>query len=81
LPVKDKVIIYGTDECKFCHLAKKLSESKGMETEYIDIVTDIIGFNKLFPNCKTVPQIIIGGVHIGGYSSLKAYFENGAKTV
>lgn len=79
--MKGKITIYGTDECKFCHLAKELAESKGMETEYVDATTAMVAFSKLFPNCKTVPQIIVGGVHIGGYNSLKEYFENGEKVV
>ena len=52
-----------------------------METEYVDATTAMVAFSKLFPNCKTVPQIIVGGVHIGGYNSLKKYFENGEKVV
>ena len=81
LPVKDKIEIWGTEDCKFCHMAEKLAKSKGFEVESIEASHDMFKFSKLFPNCKTVPQIIVGGVHIGGYDSLKAYFENGEKVV
>jgi glutaredoxin len=74
--VKDKITIYGTDECKFCHLAKQLSESKGMETEYIDAAADMVAFSKLFPNARTVPQILLGDTWIGGYSDLKEVLES-----
>lgn len=62
-------------------MAEKLAKSKGFEVESIEIGEDMFKFSKLFPNCKTVPQIIVGGVHIGGYNSLKEYFENGEKVV
>ena len=81
LPVKDRIEIWGTEDCHFCHLAEKLAKEKGHEVESIEASHDMLEFNRLFPNCKTVPQIIVGGVHIGGYKSLKAYFENGARVV
>lgn len=62
-------------------MAEELAKSKGFEVESIEASHDMFKFSKLFPNCKTVPQIIVGGVHIGGYDSLKAYFENGEKVV
>lgn len=79
--MKDKIQIWGTEDCKFCHRAEELAKSKGFEVESIEICNlyDMSKFSKLFPNCKTVPQIIVGGVHIGGYNSLKEYFEKGKK--
>ena len=74
--VKDKITIYGTDECKFCHLAKELAESKGMETEYIDAAVNMVAFSKLFPSARTGPQILLGDTWIGGYSDLKEVLES-----
>ena len=74
-----KVAIYGTQDCNFCYKARELAANHGAEVEYFDIGggTTLVEFGNLFPNCKTVPQIIIDGIHVGGYKGLEDYFELG----
>jgi glutaredoxin len=75
-----KVEIYSRADCQFCTLAKNLLRSKNQPfTEYA-IGTD--GVNKetiqkrvgTSPDIKTIPQIFIDDVHLGGYTELKAYY-------
>ena len=67
------MIIYTKENCPYCVKAKQLVP------EYTEIVIgkDITReeFLDLFPNAKTVPQIIIEGEHIGGYTDLVDYFN------
>jgi glutaredoxin 3 len=78
-----EIKIYGTQDCHFCYKARELAANHGAEVEYFDIGggTTLVEFGNLFPNCRTVPQIIVDGIHIGGYNSLKYFFENGEKVV
>lgn len=74
--MKDKITIYGTDECTFCHAAKQLAESRGFEVDYVDAGLDMLTFSKLFPSARTVPQILLGDTWIGGYGDLKEVLES-----
>ena len=74
--MKDKITVWGTEDCRFCHLAVDLAKSKGFEVESIEASQDMLKFSKLFPNVKTVPQILIGDTWIGGYSDLAQVLES-----
>ena len=74
--MKDKITVWGTEDCRFCHLAEELAKSKGFEVEKVEASHDMLKFSKLFPNVKTVPQILIGDTWIGGYSDLKEVLES-----
>ena len=76
LPVKDKVVIWGTKDCSFCTLAEEVAKRNGFEVEKVDASQDMIKFMQLFPGVKTVPQILIGDTWIGGYSDLKEVLES-----
>ena len=76
LPVKDKITVWGTKDCRFCQMAEDLARSKGFEVEKVEASHDMLKFSKLFPNVKTVPQILIGDTWIGGYSDLKEVLES-----
>lgn len=83
-----KYIIYGTQTCKYCDMAKKLLEEAEIEYEYraIDLVPD--HFNELralLPGVKTVPQLFksepgvgssIQYTHLGGYDQLRERLQN-----
>lgn len=68
--------IYGTEGCHFCKMAVELANSMEKEYEYIDAAEDMTEFSKLFPSARTVPQILVDGEHIGGYSDLVKVLEN-----
>lgn len=66
------IVIYSKPDCSFCQQAKNLLTTKGFSyTEQVvgrDISRDVFMSN--FPMVKTVPQIVVDGVCIGGYSEL-----------
>ena len=72
--------IYTSPLCGFCHAAKRLLDSKGVDyTEY-----NILSDPKLKPEmierasgARTVPQIFIDGIGIGGCDDLYALESSG----
>lgn len=69
------IVIYGKPNCKFCILAKELVQrTENTVLEYIDIQEKGIGAEELSKivgvTVKTIPQIFIDGVYIGGYQEL-----------
>ena len=70
-------VIYGTTNCTYCDMAKKVLTVHDKEYAFIDVAQDeditAAFFNK-FPNVNKVPQIMLedgdSGVHIGGYNEL-----------
>ena len=74
-----KTIVWSKLQCPFCDMAKSLLKSKEIVFE-----ERMIGVNwtreqllESIPNARTVPQIILNGVLIGGYEQLKAHFNKG----
>lgn len=64
--------IFSKVDCPYCDNAKNLLMSKGYSYYEFIIGQDISrdDFVEKFPNVKTVPYIIIGNNHIGGYKQL-----------
>ena len=65
--------MYLTDWCPFCRRAKELLKTKGVtEIEEIHIVLDANGRAELQAKTgrRTVPQIYIGDIHVGGCQEL-----------
>ncbi len=70
-----RVRMYVTDWCPFCRRAKALLNSKGVaEIEEIHVQLDTQGRAELQAKTggRTVPQIYIGGRHVGGCDELYA---------
>jgi glutaredoxin 3 len=67
-----KVRVYSTRWCGYCVRAKALLESRGIEYEEISLDGDPAFRRKLFDLTGgwTVPQILIDGRPIGGYTEL-----------
>ncbi len=68
------VTIYTTMLCPYCHMAKRLLQSKGVAFEEID-VTFKPGLRAEMAEKagrRTVPQIWIGEQHVGGCDELQA---------
>lgn len=68
--------IFSKPDCIYCNQAKNLLNSKGYSfTEFV-IGQDVTReeFMESFPNVKTVPYIIVGNNHIGGYKQLVEMF-------
>lgn len=64
--------IFSKPDCPYCDQAKNLLNMKGYTyTEFVvgeDVTRE--EFMESFPNVKTVPYIIVGNNHIGGYKQL-----------
>ena len=70
-----KVEIYTKFTCGFCHRAKSLLSGKGVAFEEYDITMGGPKREEMLERSgggSTVPQIFIGGEHIGGSDDLAA---------
>lgn len=67
------VEIYTTPSCPYCHAAKRLLAKKGATYAEIDVSRDPtqrMAMTKRAKGGRTVPQIFIGGTHVGGSDDL-----------
>lgn len=70
-----KILMYSTAVCPFCQRAEMLLKSKGVaEIEKIRIDLDPALRDEMMEKTgrRTVPQIYIGEVHVGGFDDLAA---------
>jgi glutaredoxin 3 len=67
-----RIRVYSTRWCGYCVRAKTLLENKGIEYEEISLDDDPAFRQRLFDLTGgwTVPQILIDGRPIGGYTEL-----------
>lgn len=73
------ITIYGKNNCSYCVRAKQVCEQHHLEYEYFSVDTAPqlqVEFRKLFPEAKTVPQIMWDGNYVGGYTELTIEIEN-----
>lgn len=69
------VEIYTTPTCGFCHAAKRLLRQKGVRFSEIDVMRHPERRAEMIQRARggrTVPQIFIGGAHVGGCDDLYA---------
>jgi glutaredoxin 3 len=67
------VTIYSTQTCPFCRLAKQLLQERQIPYQDVDVTGDDEARERLVQKAdgrRTVPQIFIGDVGIGGYTDL-----------
>jgi glutaredoxin 3 len=71
-PVMARVRVYSTRSCGYCVRAKALLDSRGIEYEEVSLDDDPAFRQKLFDLTGgwTVPQILVDGRPIGGYTEL-----------
>jgi len=70
-----RVRMYTTPICPYCVRARALLKKKGAEIEEIDVFGDAdarAAMEAAAPGCRTVPQIFVGDVHVGGCDDLYA---------
>ena len=75
-----KIDIYTKFTCPFCYRAKNLLSSKGVEYNEYDITMGGAKRDEMMaraPQARTVPQIFIGDVHVGGSDDLAALEAEG----
>ena len=69
------VLVYSSRICPYCTLAKRLLNCKGVKYEEVLVDLDCgrrSEMQQLSGGRRTVPQIFIGGQHVGGYEDLAA---------
>ena len=79
-----KVEIYGKDGCKYCqkaleHVADLIKHKKVSEFKYTDILKEGLTGKDLSvmlnKEVTTVPQVVVDGVVIGGYTEFYAEYN------
>lgn len=79
-----KVEIYGKSNCKYCqkaleHVAGLIKNKKVTEFKYTDIVENgLTGqdlSNMLNKEVTTVPQVVVNGIAIGGFTEFYANYS------
>ena len=74
------VTIYTTVSCVFCLRAKEYLRSRGVTYQEVDVTGDESARSRLVERAngrRTVPQIFVGEVHVGGYTDLVALDREG----
>lgn len=74
------VEIYTTPTCPYCIAAKRLLSKKGVAFTEIDVSGDPALRAAMMQRAagrRTVPQIFIGGAHVGGCDDLHALDHDG----
>ena len=64
--------VFTKPDCPFCVQAKDLLSVKGFSYSEFELGKDLTReeFIEKFPDVKTVPYIIVGNNHVGGYKQL-----------
>lgn len=74
------VEIYTSPLCGYCHAAKRLLNQKGVSFSEVDVLRDPGRKAEMIERAnggRTVPQIFIGGTHVGGCDDLYALERSG----
>lgn len=73
------VTIYTTAFCPYCRAAKRLLDEKNIDYEAIDLTVkgNFREFLVELTGQRTVPQILIHGQPIGGFTELQALDQSG----
>jgi glutaredoxin 3 len=80
MTVMAKVELYTTMFCPYCARARSLLAKKGVDYIDIDVMADTSKFDEMLARSggrQTVPQIFIGGQHIGGSDELAVLERQG----
>ncbi len=75
-----EVIIYRTTYCPYCDMAKRLFQNLGVAFKEIDVTHDPdmrLKLVEMSGGRRTVPQIFIDGISVGGYTDVAALQKSG----
>jgi glutaredoxin 3 len=70
-----EVTMYGTQNCPFCRRAEELLKTKGVDNLKkiaVDRDPELLQTMMARTGRRSVPQIFIGEMHVGGYDDLAA---------
>ena len=73
------VLVYTSRPCGYCSAAKSLLDQIGIAYEEHDLTGDQAARISLMERSgqRTVPQIFVGEVHVGGFTELRAMHSAG----
>lgn len=74
------VVIYRTTYCPYCDMAKRMFQDLGVKFEEIDVTHDPDVRDALVARTggrRTVPQIFIDDVAVGGYTDVRQLHTEG----
>lgn len=76
---KPKIIIYSGKFCGYCTAAERLFKSKNAEYELIKVDEDPEQFEHMMEitGRRSIPQIFIDELHVGGFDDLSALNQTG----
>ena len=68
------IVMYSKPVCPYCTMAKQLLRQKQQEWTEIDVEADPARQDEMIERSgrRTVPQIFVGGRHVGGFDDLEA---------
>ncbi|NDE89707.1 MAG: glutaredoxin 3 [Alphaproteobacteria bacterium] len=69
------ITVYSGPNCPYCVRAKELLKKKGANFDVIDVKADREQFDVMLSKSggrRTIPQIFIGELHVGGCDDLHA---------
>lgn len=74
-----KAVVYSKDHCPWCVKAKQLLTEKGVQFEELTYGTPRAASKEMISEAvgrevNTLPQIILDGVYIGGYTDLARHY-------
>ncbi len=75
-----EVIIYRTQSCPYCDMAKRLFNDMDVVFKEIDVTFDNeerMSLVKRTGGRRTVPQIFINGLSVGGYDDIRELQKTG----
>ena len=73
------IVVYTARPCGYCSHAKSLLKTLDLPFEEIDLTGDYEARQELMQRTgqRTVPQIFVGEVHVGGFTDLRALHSRG----
>jgi len=74
-----KAVVWSKDSCPYCVQAKNLLKLKGIEFEERNITQGTWTREQLLesvPNARTLPQIFLDDVLVGGFQELRKHLKN-----
>lgn len=73
-----KAIVWSKDSCSYCEQAKSLLKLKNIDIEERNLSSGDWSKEQLLeaaPQARTVPQIVIDDILIGGFTELREYLK------
>ncbi|MEC7242139.1 MAG: glutaredoxin 3 [Myxococcota bacterium] len=73
------IVVYTSVPCGYCNAAKSLLSRLDLSFEERDLTGDRTARMELMQRTgqRTVPQIFVGEVHVGGFTELRALHSQG----